>query len=1050
MSRFFIDRPIFAWVIALAIMLGGALAIHSLPVNQYPNIAAPAVQITVTYPGASAQTVQDTVVQVIEQQLNGLDGLRYISSAANSDGSVEITVTFDQGVNPDIAQVQVQNKLQLATPNLPAEVQRQGIRVVKFQVNFMLLVSIYSKDGKLSYGDLGNIIVSNFQDPLSRTQGVGDFFVFGFQNAMRIWLDPAKLNSYQLMPSDVTAAISAQNVQVSSGSVGGLPTRKGVELSATVIGKTRLKSADEFKEILVKVQPDGSQIRLKDLGEVVLGNETYSFDVNYNGKPAAGIALRLATGANMLEAVERVKNTVDQLKPYLPPGVEVVYPYDTSPSVKASIDSVVHTLFEAVVLVFLVMLLFLQNIRATLIPTLAVPVVLLGTFGVLYACGFTINVMTMFAMVLAIGLLVDDAIVVVENVERLMEEEHLSPREATYKSMQQISGALVGIGLVISAVFMPMAFFGGSAGIIYRQFSITIITAMGLSVLVALVFTPALCATMLKAHAGGEKKQTGFFAWFNRVFERNTDRYASSISKILRNPKRTFVIYALLLLGVVAMFRNLPSAFLPDEDQGLLIVQIQTPPNSSAERTQAVIDQVRNYLLEDEKEGVVSAFNLSGFNFAGRGQNSAVIWVRLKPFEERTSSENSAFAIAQRITRFASTVRDAHVVSIVPPAIMEMGNATGFDLFLQDNGARGHAALMEARDQLLKLVAKEPALAIVRPNGLSDEAQYQVTIDDEKARALQVSIESIDDTMSVAWGSTYVNDFIDKGRVKKVYVQGEMDARISPEDFDKWYVRNAAGQMVPFSSFASGQWVYGSPKLERYNGIPSVELLGQPAPGYSTGDAMAAIERVASQLPNGFGVSWTGLSYEERAAGSQATTLYVLSLMIVFLCLAALYESWSVPVSIMLVVPLGVLGAVAATLGRGLSNDVFFQVGMLTTMGLAAKNAILIVEFAKDLYENQGRTLVQAATEAARLRLRPIIMTSIAFVMGTLPLARAYGPGSGSQHSIGTAVVGGTLAATFLAIFFVPLFYVAVTKMFKSKQRGAVRVATPEGAQHDA
>ncbi|MCY1189601.1 efflux RND transporter permease subunit [Pseudomonas putida] len=1050
MSRFFIDRPIFAWVIALAIMLGGALAIHSLPVNQYPNIAAPAVQITVTYPGASAQTVQDTVVQVIEQQLNGLDGLRYISSAANSDGSVEITVTFDQGVNPDIAQVQVQNKLQLATPNLPAEVQRQGIRVVKFQVNFMLLVSIYSKDGKLSYGDLGNIIVSSFQDPLSRTQGVGDFFVFGFQNAMRIWLDPAKLNSYQLMPSDVTAAISAQNVQVSSGAIGGLPTRKGVELSATVIGKTRLKTADEFKEILVKVQPDGSQIRLKDLGEVVLGNETYSYDVNYNGKPAAGIALRLATGANMLETVERVKNTVDQLKPYLPPGVEVVYPYDTSPSVKASIDSVVHTLFEAVVLVFLVMLLFLQNMRATLIPTLAVPVVLLGTFGVLYACGFTINVMTMFAMVLAIGLLVDDAIVVVENVERLMEEEHLSPRDATYKSMQQISGALVGIGLVISAVFMPMAFFGGSAGIIYRQFSITIITAMGLSVLVALVFTPALCATMLKAHAGGQKKQTGFFAWFNRVFERNTDRYASSISRILRNPKRTFVIYALLLLGVVAMFRNLPSAFLPDEDQGLLIVQIQTPPNSSAERTQTVIDKVRTYLLEEEKDGVVSAFNISGFNFAGRGQNSAVIWVRLKPFEARTDSENSAFAIAQRITRFASTVRDANVVSIVPPAIMEMGNATGFDLFLQDNGARGHAALMEARDQLLKRVAKEPALAIVRPNGLADEAQYQVTIDDEKARALQVSIESIDDTMSVAWGSTYVNDFVDKGRVKKVYVQGEMDARISPEDFDKWYVRNAAGQMVPFSSFASGQWVYGSPKLERYNGIPSVELLGQPAPGYSTGDAMAAIERVASQLPNGFGVSWTGLSYEERAAGSQAITLYVLSLMIVFLCLAALYESWSVPVSIMLVVPLGVLGAVAATLGRGLSNDVFFQVGMLTTMGLAAKNAILIVEFAKDLYENQGRTLVQAATEAARLRLRPIIMTSIAFVMGTLPLARAYGPGSGSQHSIGTAVVGGTLAATFLAIFFVPLFYVAVTKVFKSRQRGAVRVAIHEGAHHDA
>ncbi|MFR0717566.1 efflux RND transporter permease subunit [Enterobacterales bacterium BD_CKDN230030183-1A_HGKHYDSX7] len=1049
MSRFFIDRPIFAWVIALAIMLGGALAIHGLPVNQYPNIAAPAVQITVTYPGASAQTVQDTVVQVIEQQLNGLDGLRYISSAANSDGSVEITVTFDQGVNPDIAQVQVQNKLQLATPNLPSEVQRQGIRVVKYQANFMLLVSIYSKDGKLSYGDLGNIIVSSFQDPLSRTQGVGDFFVFGFQNAMRIWLDPAKLNSYQLMPSDVTAAIAAQNVQVSSGSIGGLPTRKGVELSATVIGKTRLKTADEFKEILVKVQPDGSQIRLKDLGEVVLGNETYSYDVNYNGKPAAGIALRLATGANMLETVERVKQTVDKLKPYLPPDVEVVYPYDTSPSVKASIDSVVHTLFEAIVLVFLVMLLFLQNIRATLIPTLAVPVVLLGTFGVLFACGFTINVMTMFAMVLAIGLLVDDAIVVVENVERLMEEEHLSPREATYKSMQQISGALVGIGLVISAVFMPMAFFGGSAGIIYRQFSITIITAMGLSVLVALIFTPALCATMLKAHTGS-KSQKGFFAWFNRLFERNTDRYESSVSNILRNPKRTFFVYALLLLGVAMMFRNLPTAFLPDEDQGLLVVQIQTPPNSSAERTEAVLAQVRQYLLENEKEGVVSAFNISGYNFAGRGQNSAVVWVRLKPFDERKTSENSAFAIAQRITAFAGTIRDANVVSIVPPAIMEMGNATGFDLFLQDNGARGHAALMAARDQLMKLVETEPALAIVRPNGLNDEAQYQVTIDDEKARALQVSIESIDDTMSVAWGSTYVNDFIDKGRVKKVYVQGEMDARISPEDFDKWYVRNAEGQMVPFSAFATGHWVYGSPKLERYGGIPSVELLGQPASGYSTGDAMAAIERISSQLPNGFGVAWTGLSYEERAAGSQATMLYVLSLVMVFLCLAALYESWSVPVSIMLVVPLGILGAVAATLGRGLSNDVFFQVGMLTTMGLAAKNAILIVEFAKDLYEKQGRTLMEAAAEAARLRLRPIIMTSIAFVMGTLPLARAYGPGSGSQHSIGTAVVGGTLAATFLAIFFVPLFYVVVTKLFNTRKLGAERVAAQPGVRHEA
>jgi multidrug efflux pump len=1037
MSRFFIDRPIFAWVIALVIMLGGVLAIKSLPVNQYPNIAAPAVQISVTYPGASAQTVQDTVVQVIEQQLNGLDGLRYISASSNSDGSLEIIVTFDQGTNPDIAQVQVQNKMQLATPSLPEEVQRQGIRVVKYQMNFMLLFSIYSTDGKLSYGDLGNIVVSTFQDPIARTQGVGDFLVMGFQNAMRIWLDPAKLNSYQLMPQDVMNAIASQNVQVSSGSIGGLPTRKGVELNATVIGKTRLQTADQFKEILVKVQPDGSQIRLKDLGEVVLGNETYSFDVNYNKKPAAGIALRLSTGANLLDTVARVKATVDQLKSQLPPNVEVVYPYDTSPSVEASIHSVIHTLFEAIALVFVVMLLFLQNLRATLIPTLAVPVVLLGTFGMLFAFGFTINVMTMFAMVLAIGLLVDDAIVVVENVERLMEEEHLSPKEATYKSMEQISGALVGIGLVISAVFLPMAFFSGSAGIIYQQFSVTIITAMALSVLVALVFTPALCATLLKPHAPGKEtgKKKGFFGWFNRTFDKNADRYERSIGGILRKPKRTLMVYVLLLAGVAAMFHELPTSFLPDEDQGLLFVQVQLPPNSSAERTEAVLNQVRGYLLDEEKDSVVSAFSISGYNFAGRGQNSAIVFVRLKPFEQRTTDEQTAFAVSERLGKFVATIKDGNVVSIVPPAIMEMGNATGFDLFLQDTSALGHTALMEARTKFLALAAKEPALGSTRANGLEDEAQYQVTIDDEKARALRVSIESINQTMSVAWGSSYVNDFIDKGRVKKVYVQGEMDGRLSPDDFDKWYVRNDLGQMVPFSAFANGHWIYGSPKLERYGGIPSVELLGQPAPGFSTGDAMAAVERIATQMPNGMNVAWTGLSYEERAAGSQSTMLYALSLIIVFLCLAALYESWSIPVAVMMVVPLGVLGAVAATLGRGLANDVFFQVGMLTTMGLAAKNAILIVEFAKELHEKQGRTLMQAAQEAARMRLRPIIMTSIAFVMGTLPLARAHGPGSGSQHSIGTGVVGGTLAATFLAIFFVPLFYVVVTKLFSKKSK---------------
>ena len=1044
MSRFFIDRPIFAWVIALVIMLGGALAIKSLPVNQYPNIAAPAIQISVTYPGASAQTVQDTVVQVIEQQLSGLDGLRYISSASNSDGSLQITVTFDQGTNPDIAQVQVQNKLQLATPQLPEEVQRQGIRVVKFQINFMLVLALVSTDGRLSNFDLGNLIVSQLQDPISRTKGVGDYLVLGAQNAMRIWLDPAKLNSYQLVPSDVVTAVSEQNVQVSTGSLGGLPTRKGVQLNATVIGKTRMRTVDEFKEILIKVQPDGSQVRLKDIADVTLGSENYSISAEYNGKPSAGIALRLATGANLLDSVAAIKAAVDKVKPYLPEGVEIQYPYETSPVVSASIEAVVHTLFEAIILVFVVMLLFLQNFRATLIPTLAVPVVLLGTFGILFACGFTINVMTMFAMVLAIGLLVDDAIVVVENVERLMTEEHLSPKEATYKSMEQISGALVGIGLVISAVFLPMAFFGGSAGIIYRQFAITIISAMGLSVIIALTFTPALCATLLKPHKPNAGNPKGFFGWFNRMFDANTVRYERGVTRLVRNPKRSMLLYVILVASVGLLFRQIPTAFLPGEDQGTMMVQVQTPENSSAERTQQVLDEIRDYVMEHEQDTVDSAFAVNGFNFAGRGQSSGIVFLGFKKFEDRKTEAQNIFALAARISKFIPSIKDAVVIPIVPPAIMEMGNGIGFDVYLQDNSAVGHEALVEARDEFLRLAAKEPSLSLVRPNGLNDESQYQVTIDDEKARALQVSIQAINDTMSVAWGSSYVNDFIDKGRVKKVYVQGQQNGRISPEDFDKWYVRNAAGQMVPFSAFATGSWIYGSPKLERYGGISAVEILGEPASGYSSGDAMAAVERIATQLPKGIGIAWTGLSYEERAAGSQAPMLYALSLVMVFLCLAAMYESWTVPVSVILVIPLGVLGAVLATLGRGLSNDVFFQVGMLTTMGLAAKNAILIVEFAKELYEKQGRTLIEATVEAARLRLRPIIMTSIAFVMGTLPLARAHGPGSGSQHSIGTGVVGGTLAATFLAIFFVPLFYVVVMKLFsfkrskKAQQQGVV------------
>jgi multidrug efflux pump len=1044
MSRFFIDRPIFAWVIALVIMIGGGLAILGLPVNQYPNIASPAVQISVTYPGASAQTVQDTVVQVIEQQLNGLDGLRYISSASNADGSTQIIVTFDQGTNPDIAQVQVQNKLQLATPMLPEEVQRQGIRVVKYQVNYITIAALVSEDGSMSSADLADYISSNLQDPIVRVPGVGDFQLFGSQYAMRVWLDPEKLNSYQLTPSDVLAAIRAQNVQVSSGQLGGLPAHQGVQLNATVVGKQRMKTADEFENILVKVNQDGSQIRLKDIAKVGLGSESFATSAKYNGKAAAGIGLRLAPGANLLDTMSAVRSTVAALEPYMPAGVKVVYPYDTSPVVKASIEAVVHTLFEAIVLVIVVMFLFLQNIRATLIPTLAVPVVLLGTFGILFACGFTINVLTMFAMVLAIGLLVDDAIVVVENVERVMAEEGLSPREATRKSMGQIQGALVGIAMVISAVFMPMAFFPGSAGVIYRQFSITIITAMGLSVLMALIFTPALCATLLKpAKPGHTHEKRGFFGWFNHAFDATAGRYQKGVAGILRRRIASIAVYAVIVAAVAFLFGRLPSTFLPNEDQGVIFVEAQLPANATAERTEAVLTEVRDYLLQQEGSSVASAYTVNGFNFASRGQNSALVFVNLKPFEERPSQEQSAFAVAQRAQVHFTQIKDARVIAFVPPAMLELGNAMGFDIFLQDHAGLGHDTLMRARDQFLQLASQDQALSLVRPNGKSDEPQYQVVIDDEKARALQVSIEDINDTMSVAWGSAYVNDFIDRGRVKRVYVQGNLDSRLAPEDFGKWYVRNAVGEMVPFSAFATGEWIYGSPKLERYNGVPAVEILGQPAPGHSTGDAMAALEQIAAQLPRGIGLSYTGLSYEERTAGSQAPALYGLSLVIVFLCLAALYESWSIPVSVMLVVPLGVLGAVAATLLRGLQGDVFFQVGLVTTIGLSAKNAILIVEFAKELYEREGKPLVEAAVEAARRRLRPIIMTSLAFVFGVLPMALAKGAASASQHSVGTAVIGGTLAATFLAIFLVPLFYVLVVKLFTRREKVPRAQETP-------
>ncbi|WP_017906101.1 efflux RND transporter permease subunit [Pseudomonas asplenii] len=1048
MSKFFIDRPIFAWVIALVIMLVGALSILKLPINQYPAIAPPAIAISVTYPGASAQTVQDTVVQVIEQQLNGIDNLRYVSSESNSDGSMTITATFEQGTSSDTAQVQVQNKLNLATPLLPQEVQQQGIRVTKAVKNFLMVIGVVSTDGSMTKDDLSNYIVSNMQDPISRTSGVGDFQVFGAQYAMRIWLDPAKLNNYQLTPVDVKTAVAAQNVQVSSGQLGGLPAMPGQQLNATIIGKTRLQTAEQFKNILLKVNKDGSQVRLGDVADVSLGGENYSVSAQYNGSPASGLAVKLANGANALDTAKALRKTISDLEPFFPPGMKVVFPYDTTPVVSESIKGVVETLMEAIVLVFLVMFLFLQNFRATIITTMTVPVVLLGTFGILAAAGFSINTLTMFGMVLAIGLLVDDAIVVVENVERVMSEEGLSPKEATKKSMGQIQGALVGIAMVLSAVLLPMAFFGGSTGVIYRQFSITIVSAMGLSVLVALIFTPALCATLLKAIPHGEHgtPKRGFFGWFNRNFDRSVRAYERSVGGILAHKLPYLLAYALIVVGMIWLFARIPTSFLPEEDQGVLFAQVQTPAGSSAERTQAVVDKMRAYLLKDETGAVSSVFTVTGFNFAGRGQSSGMAFIMLKPWDQR-NAENSVFKLAQRAQAHFFSFRDAMVFAFAPPAVLELGNATGFDVYLQDRAGIGHEKLMEARNQFLGMAAQSKVLAAVRPNGLNDEPQYQLSIDDERASALGVSLSDINNSLSIALGGSYVNDFIDRGRVKKVYIQGKPASRMSPEDLQKWYVRSSSGTMVPFSSFAKGEWVYGSPKLARYNGVEAMEILGAPAPGHTTGEAMAEVEAIAKKLPAGVGISWTGLSYEERLSGSQAPALFALSLLMVFLCLAALYESWSIPIAVVLVVPLGIIGALLATTLRGLSNDVYFLVGLLTTIGLAAKNAILIVEFAKELHE-QGKSLRDAAIEACRMRLRPIIMTSLAFILGVVPLAISTGAGSGSQHAIGTVVVGGMISATILAIFWVPLFFVAVSAIGGEKNHA--KPATPETPQHEA
>ena len=1033
MARFFIDRPVFAWVIAIAIMLAGLLSLRTLPVAQYPNIAPPAISIRVNYPGASAETVQSTIIQVIEQQLSGIDHLLYFSSEASKDGSAEITLTFAQGTDPDTAQVQVQNKVQLAVPRLPQLVQQQGIRIAKATRNFLMVVGFVSADGRMTRADIADFLVSRVQDPLSRTPGVGDYQVFGSQYAMRIWLDPAKLVNYELTPGDVATAIRAQNVQVSSGEMGALPSVPGQRLNATIIGPSYLQTPEEFGSILLRVQPDGSQVRLRDVAHVEIGSENYNFTSLYNGRPAAAIGIKLASGSNALDAAEAVRATIERLRPSFPHGLEVIYPYDTTPFVELSIESVVHTLFEAIVLVFLVMLLFLQNLRATLIPTIAVPVVLLGTFAVLQAAGFSINTLTMFGMVLAIGLLVDDAIVVVENVERVMAEEHLPPIEATRRSMDQITGALVGIGMVLAAVFLPMAFFGGSTGVIYRQFSITVATAMGLSVLVAIFFTPSLCATMLKPHKPGQGKR-GFFGWFNRGFDRTNRGYVRGVRYALRRPFRLMVIYLALVAGLGFMFLRLPTGFLPDEDQGIAFFQVVAPPGATAERTQRALDEVTRYLREEEGGVVASVFSINGFSFSGRGQNSGMGFIRLRDWHDRPGEQNSVQALTQRLSAHFAGYRDAMIFGFAPPAITELGNATGFTFQLLDQGGHGHQALMEANDQLLGMAAQSPVLAGVRPNGLNDEPQFRLVIDWERASALGLSVSDVNTTLSTAWGATYVNDFMDRGRVKRVYLQGEADARMLPGDLDRWFVRNAMGQMVPFSAFGRTEWVHGSPRLERFNGIASREIAGGPAPGYTTGEAMAEMARLAAQLPPGFGYAWSGISYEEQQSSGQAPALYALSLLVVFLCLAALYESWSIPAAVMLVVPLGVLGAVAATLGRGLSNDVYFQVGLLTTVGLSAKNAILIVEFAKEKFDH-GQGLIEAAVDAARQRLRPIIMTSLAFGLGVVPLAISTGAGAGGQNAIGTGVLGGVASGTMLAIVFVPVFFLVVLRLFRTRAK---------------
>ncbi len=1041
LSRFFLNRPVFAWVIAIILMVAGLLAIYNLPISQYPPIAPPSIAITAFYPGASAETVENSVTQIIEQKMTGFDRMLYLSATSDSAGQSRIELTFAPGTDPDLAWAQVQNKLQLAMASLPAVVQSQGVKVSKSTRNYLIFIGLISEDGSMDGNDLRDYAQSNLEKVLSRVPGVGEVELFGTQYSMRIWLNPDKLTNYQMTVDDVVTALRSYNVEVSAGQFGGAPAVKGQRLNASIIVQSMLKTPAEFASVPLRTNPDGSIVRVKDVGRTELGTEVYDVQAAYNGKPSAGLAIRQAAGANALQTADSVKAKMEEMSHYFPAGMKVVYPYDTTPFIRVAINEVYKTLFEAIILVFLVMYLFMGNMRATLIPTIAVPVVILGTFAVLGLFGFSINMLTMFAMVLAIGLLVDDAIVVVENVERIMSEEGISPFEATRKSMDQITSALIGIGLVLSAVFGPMAFFTGSTGVIYRQFSVTIISSMLLSVVVALILTPVLCASLLKPVPKGHEPAEGgiwflrpFFRWFDRLFFRVRDYYLVMVGRSLSRKLRYIIIFLLIVVVMGFLFMRMPTGYLPDEDQGIMMVQALLPANSTLEQTDKVMESVKNYFLSQEKDAVEAVMTVSGISFSGRGQNSGLAFVKLKDWKLRNRSNLKVTAVAARAMGEFSRIRNAMVFAFAPPAVVELGQAKGFDFQLLDRGGLGHEKLMAARNQLLGMAAKDPALTKVRPNGLEDVPEYRIDVDWEKAGALGVPISTIHNTISAAFGSAYVNDFIQAGRVKRVYVQADAPYRMLPSDLSRFHIRNNAGKMAPFSSLASGHWTSGSPKLERFNGFPSLNILGEAAPGKSTGEAMQAMEGFVRKLPQGIGFDWSGLSYQERQAGSHAAPLYVFSILVIFLCLAALYESWPIPISILLALPLGVIGGVIGSSIRGLPNDVYFQIGLLTTLGLTTKNAILIVQFAKARVE-EGMDLVDATLEAAKLRMRPIVMTSLAFGFGVMPLAFATGAGAGAQQAIGTAVLGGVVTSTFLVTIFAPLFYVLIQKNFGRQKK---------------